>query len=307
MNSHFRHLVPPRPGVDLICTGEDPPPGMLVRRWPSPGLWTTPSDLAKIAIEVALSKQAKANRVLSAAMTQEMLRVQVDPQTESTERPSMLMGLGWKLGGESDPGRFEHDGVDIGCRAEPLMWDSGHGVGVMWNDWSFPSELPVRYLINNMAKEYGWSYRVAPYTPPLYADAELLAIARLRGTQAAIAKYYELKKRSAVQKGKGAPTVIWTSDPPDFPPNEWDLFVLANTLADANHVKDAIQIMKVEVSECPKWTNAYGGVDGYAGLADLYARAGEQKLAMQTYEELLQLEPGNAAATEALKKLKKKN
>jgi tetratricopeptide (TPR) repeat protein len=81
---------------------------------------------------------------------------------------------------------------------------------------------------------------------------------------------------------------------------------LANTLADANHVKDAIQIMKVEVSEYPKWPHGYGGVNGYAGLAELYARAGEQKLAIQTYEKLLQLDPGNAAATEALKKLREK-
>jgi hypothetical protein len=90
-------------------------------------------------------------------------------------------------GDESDSGRFEHDGVNIGFRAELIMWDSGHGVVVMWNDWSFASELAVRYLINNIAKEYGWSYRVAPYTPSLYADTELLMIARLRGTQGAIA------------------------------------------------------------------------------------------------------------------------
>jgi|HubBroStandDraft_6_1064221.scaffolds.fasta_scaffold79684_2 CubicO group peptidase (beta-lactamase class C family) len=292
--------------IGLNLHGGGPVPANVSPEMAVGGLWTTPSDLAKIAIEVALSKQAKSDRVLSTAMTREMLRLQVDPQIESAQRPSMRMGLGWKLGDESDPARFEHDGVNIGFRAELIMWDAGHGVVVMWNDWSFASELAVRYLINNTAKEYGWSYRVAPYTPPLYADTELLAIARLRGTQAAIAKYYELKRLSAEQKGKGAPTVIWTSDPPDFPPNEWDLFVLANTLADAKHVKDAIQIMKVEVSEYPKWTNAYGGVNGYAGLADLYARAGEQKLAIQTYEKLLQLEPGNAAATEALKKFKDK-
>jgi CubicO group peptidase (beta-lactamase class C family) len=39
------------------------------------GLWTTPSDLAKFAIEIALSKQGKSNRVLSQAMTREMLKL----------------------------------------------------------------------------------------------------------------------------------------------------------------------------------------------------------------------------------------
>ena len=37
------------------------------------GLWTTPTDLAKFAIEVALSKQGKANHVLSEEMTKTML------------------------------------------------------------------------------------------------------------------------------------------------------------------------------------------------------------------------------------------
>jgi CubicO group peptidase (beta-lactamase class C family) len=37
------------------------------------GLWTTPTDLAKFAIEVALSKHGRANHVLSEAMTKTML------------------------------------------------------------------------------------------------------------------------------------------------------------------------------------------------------------------------------------------
>src|SRR5205814_9584275 len=37
------------------------------------GLWTTPTDLAKFAIEIALSKQGKANHAQSQQMTQQML------------------------------------------------------------------------------------------------------------------------------------------------------------------------------------------------------------------------------------------
>ena len=37
------------------------------------GLWTTPTDLSKFAIEIALSKHGKSNRVLSQEMTREML------------------------------------------------------------------------------------------------------------------------------------------------------------------------------------------------------------------------------------------
>src|SRR5208282_5712252 len=42
------------------------------------GLWTTPSDLARFAIEIALSKQGKANHVLSQAMTEQMLTPQIE-------------------------------------------------------------------------------------------------------------------------------------------------------------------------------------------------------------------------------------
>ncbi len=262
------------------------------------GLWTTPSDLARIAIDVALSSQGKSNRILSTAMSREMLRPQVDPKIENLEGRTMRMGLGWILGDESDPGRFGHEGVNPGFMAEVLMWESGHGVVVMVNNWSFNSQLVMRYVINNVAKEYGWSYRVSPFTPPLYADTEVLAVAKLRGARAAIRKYYELKKRSAEQKGKGAPVVVWASDPPDFPPNEWDLLGVAGTLADPRHLDDAIAIMKVELEEYPKFPKAYHA------LAKLYIRAGRKAQAMKTYETLLAFQPDDHAASEALETLR---
>lgn len=74
------------------------------------------------------------------------------------------------------------------------MWDSGHGVVIMTNNWAFETEVLMRYVINAVAQEYGWSYRVPTFTRWPYADTVLLASAKLRGAQAAIAEYYELKK-----------------------------------------------------------------------------------------------------------------
>jgi CubicO group peptidase (beta-lactamase class C family) len=43
------------------------------------GLWTTPTDLAKFGIEIALSKQGKANHVISQSMARQMLTPQMPP------------------------------------------------------------------------------------------------------------------------------------------------------------------------------------------------------------------------------------
>ena len=41
------------------------------------GLWTTPSDLARVAIEVSLASSGRSSRVLSQAMTKQMLTEQI--------------------------------------------------------------------------------------------------------------------------------------------------------------------------------------------------------------------------------------
>src|SRR5215472_13154725 len=86
------------------------------------GLWTTPTDLAKFAIEIALSKHGKSNHVLSQAMTQEMLT----PVMEGA-------GLGFFLD-KDNPGQFGHNGADEGFQALLTMnSELGNGVVIMAN------------------------------------------------------------------------------------------------------------------------------------------------------------------------------
>jgi CubicO group peptidase (beta-lactamase class C family) len=69
------------------------------------GLWTTPSDLAKFAIEIALSKLGKSNRVLSQTTTNEMLKPQMARVEEialGNEQHRDRMGLGFFLGTRRD-------------------------------------------------------------------------------------------------------------------------------------------------------------------------------------------------------------
>ena len=67
------------------------------------GLWTTPSDLARYAIEIEQSLAGKANHVLSADMTRQMLKAGMGG-----------WGLGIQIGGaEADP-YFAHNGANEG-------------------------------------------------------------------------------------------------------------------------------------------------------------------------------------------------
>jgi CubicO group peptidase (beta-lactamase class C family) len=65
---------------DSAARGHNSDGGALTGKWnfqpelAAGGLWTTPSDLARIGIELALSKQGRSNRVLSPAMAREMLK-----------------------------------------------------------------------------------------------------------------------------------------------------------------------------------------------------------------------------------------
>ncbi len=122
------------------------------------GLWTTPSDLAKFGIEVALSKQGKSNRVLSVNMTREMLKPQM-PRVEEIALGNMehrdRMGLGFFLGDETRPDLFGHIGDDEGFKAMLMMFgDSGQGEVIMAN-----SPFGIRLgdtILDRLAQEYGW-------------------------------------------------------------------------------------------------------------------------------------------------------
>ena len=122
------------------------------------GLWTTPSDLAKFAIEIALSKQGKSNRVLTQTMTREMLRPQM-PRVEEialgNEQHRDRMGLGFFLGDATRPDLFGHIGDDEGFQAMLIMFgDSGQGTAIMAN-----SEYGIMlgdFVCEEIAKEYGW-------------------------------------------------------------------------------------------------------------------------------------------------------
>lgn len=232
------------------------------------GLWTTPTDLAKFAIEIALSKQGKANHVLSQKMTQEMLTSQVKGEP---------VGLGPFLGDEKHPDQFGHNGADEGFQALLIMFaDSGKGVALMGNSDAFFHVAP--YVVDAVAREYAWK------NPPGQHSAVdvLLLIQRMKGTQAAIEQYEGLKQGTI----------------PGYKTDEQTLNQLGYSLLVQKKTDDAIKVFQLNVKEYPQNWNCYDS------LGEAYMNAGQKDLAIENYARSVELNPKNQNGVDALKKLR---
>ncbi|MEE8327100.1 MAG: serine hydrolase domain-containing protein, partial [candidate division NC10 bacterium] len=124
------------------------------------GLWTTPSDLARFALEVQLSAIGQSNRVLSRTMVQEMLSP-VGVGNFAVGFTVSKIGQGWY---------FSHGGSNWGFRATLLAHKiKGYGLAIMTNadqGGAVASELSRRI---QMAYEWDSFADPAPrgYRPPV--------------------------------------------------------------------------------------------------------------------------------------------
>jgi CubicO group peptidase (beta-lactamase class C family) len=268
-------LPPPRAASAATATHSD---GMSIPgKWhvypemAAAGLWTTPTDLAKFAIEIALSKQGKANHVLSRNTAREMLKPQIWVYNDE------WMGLGLFLGDYKNPAEFGHDGSNDGFRSLLVMLgDSGKGVAIMVN--SDNGVAVEDAILRSVAREYKWKY-----TPdPPDAASLLTLLASIRGSQAAVARYEELKK----------------SAHPAYVVDENTLVQLGYNFVFSGKIDEAIQTFKLEVQDYPKFWNAYDS------LGEAYMRNGQKELAVTNYEKSIELDPQNQNGIDMLKKLK---
>lgn len=229
------------------------------------GLWTTPTDLSKFAIEIALSKHGKSNRVLSEKMTLQMLTPVLG-----------VAGLGFFLD-KDNPGQFGHNGANEGFRALLTMnAESGKGVAIMANSDSGTAVCDL--VLRSVAKEYGWSYKSHEQA----TTVTLVLIARLKGVHAALQRYTELKKSRGT-----------------YAFSDHTLDDVGSNLLFSGRTEDAIAVFERNVREYPK------AADVYDSLGHAYVKAGRKDRAIQNYEMSLRLNPKNQNAADMLKEVER--
>jgi CubicO group peptidase (beta-lactamase class C family) len=275
-DSTFEQPLPPARAV-MAASGTFPDGRNMHSKWhvypemAAAGMWTTPTDLAKFVIEIALSKQKKSNRILSQSAARQMLTPQIDMGAIPWN-----MGLGFFLNKEN-PELFGHNGSTWAYRAIVVIAaDSGKGVAIMTN--SDNGFYLADLLIESVAHEYNWKTGWLEQNP----GSLLTFIAMARGAETAIQKYRDLKESPSI----------------GFQLDEGTLDQVGHALLELGKVEVAVQTFKANLQEYPNSANVY------ASLGEAYVRSGQKELAILNYEKVLALEPKNQDAIEMLRKLK---
>ncbi len=135
------------------ASGHDGEGRVVEGKWPiqpemaAAGLWTTPTDLAKWALEITSAWSGRSSKLLSKKIATEMLTVQKSP-----------FGLGVNIQGTGQALSFFHAGSIWGFRALVVMFPAiGKGAVVMTN--ADQGDLLINELIMSIAAEYQWPAR----------------------------------------------------------------------------------------------------------------------------------------------------
>jgi CubicO group peptidase (beta-lactamase class C family) len=184
------------------------------------GLWTTPSDLARMAIEVQNEYEGKSSKILSQGTARQMLTRQIG-----------TWGLGFGLESPDGKPTFSHGGANEGFRCNIETYtDSGQGFAVMTNSDS-GGEL-AQEIFRAVAKEYGW---------PDYHPAERALVKINPATFATYPGTYEIPGVGKLTITLKSPSLYVQADPlgPDpielLPESPTQFFVLSNDVTFTIH------------------------------------------------------------------------
>jgi CubicO group peptidase (beta-lactamase class C family) len=128
------------------------------------GMWSTPSDLALLAIELQQAQAGQSNKFLTARTVSQMLTPQIGN-----------WGLGFSVEGEGRNRRFSHGGSTLEFNSFLMAYNnSGQGAVIMAN--SLRGERVIDELLRSVSKEYGWGdYQpkektIAAVNPKIYEN-----------------------------------------------------------------------------------------------------------------------------------------
>jgi CubicO group peptidase (beta-lactamase class C family) len=111
------------------------------------GLWTTPSDLATLGIELEHTYAGQSSAVVSQSTLQQMLTIQKAP-----------FGIGYRVHGSGPDLEFSHDGDDDGFETSFIVFAArGQGVAIMTNGQNGGSLIGE--IETSIAAEYNWPDR----------------------------------------------------------------------------------------------------------------------------------------------------
>lgn len=153
---------------NLAAAGHNDEGKMVAGRWhtypelAAAGLWTTPTDLTKWAIEIAEASAGKSTKTLSQKMANEMLTVQ-----------KASSGLGPAVEGIGDAMRFQHGGSNQGYSCFVVYFPAlGRGAAIMTNGDA--GSMVYQQLLIALAKEYHWPAFKAREIEPIALDTNTL-------------------------------------------------------------------------------------------------------------------------------------
>lgn len=132
------------------------------------GLWTSPAELARLAMELQAAYRGETGRVLSPRMARAMLT------------PGMgEWGLGFGIQGEGDQARFSHGGSNYGFKAQFMAYVSGgRGAFIMTN--GDRGSLLAQEVLLAVAREFGWP--LPRYTEVILANVPGKTLREIAGT-----------------------------------------------------------------------------------------------------------------------------
>lgn len=144
------------------------------------GLWTTPTDLAKLAIEIQRSLNGESDLIIGRPMMEAML-----------EKGLGNWGLGFQIRGEGESLSFEHGGSNAGFRAAFFAHArTGQGAVVMTNSDTGGEILGT--VLRTLASIYEWPTDAFPVRKIEAVDVKPRTLRRLAGTYSYFAGMNEI-------------------------------------------------------------------------------------------------------------------